>query len=177
MSCLLAVLAYFFVGVFNCFFCFDCRNMDAACGQFGEKTKTSLFQCLHFATSCSSVMQFFSRQAFCNICHIKINTVLEGYHHLFLCHYTEFLKCMVPKCDISSQSKPSFNIKEVTFVAVITYKVKIKDFSIKDDLWLLVDYRTQCSYFNKWSVLAKLIEEVEETLTGKLNMEGWFVYE
>ena len=77
---------------------------------------------------------FFLRQAVCNICHIKINTVLEGYHHLFLCHYTEFLKCMVPKCDISSQSKPSFNIKEVTFVAVITNKVKIKDFSIKDDL-------------------------------------------
>ena len=118
--------------------------MDAACGQFGEKTKTSLFQCLHFATSCSSVMQFFSRQAVCNICHIKINTVLEGYCHLFLCHYTEFQ--MVPKCDIS---KPSFNIKEVTFVAVITHKVKIKDFSIKDDLQLLVNYRTQCSYFNK----------------------------
>ena len=108
--------------------------MDAACGKFGEKTKTSLFQCLHFATSCSSVMQFFSRQAVCNICHIKINTILEGYCHLSSCHYTEFLKCMVPKCDISSQSKPSFYIKEVAFVAVITHKVKIKDFSIKDDL-------------------------------------------
>ena len=128
MSCLFAVLAYFFVGVLNCSF-FDCRNMDAACGKFGEKTKTSLFQCLHFATSCISVMQFFWRQAVCNICHVKINTVLEGYHHLFLCNYTEFLKCMVPKYDISSQSKPSFNIKEVTFVAVITHKVKIKDFS------------------------------------------------
>ena len=99
-----------------------------------KKTNMSLFQCLHFATCCSSVMQFFSRQAVCNICHVKINNLLKGYHHLFLCHYTEFLKCMVPKCDISSQSKPSFNIKEVTFVAVITHKVKIKDFSIKDDL-------------------------------------------
>ena len=99
--------------------------MDAACGQFGEKTKMSLFQYLHFATSCSSVMRFFSRQAVCNICHVEINTVLEGYHHLFLCHYTEFLKCMVPKCDISSQSKPSFNIKEVNFCS--SYHTQSKD--------------------------------------------------
>ena len=133
MSCLFAVLAYFFVGVFNCFF--DCRNMDAACGQFGEKTKTCpYFSAFILLLLAVQLCNFFLRQAVCNICHIKINTVLEGYHHLFLCHYTEFLKCMVPKCDISSQSKPSFNIKEVTFVAVITHKVKIKDFSIKDDL-------------------------------------------
>ena len=151
--------------------------MDAACVQYGEKTKTSLLQCLDFATSCSSVMQFFLRQGICNICNVKSNAVLEGYHHLFSCHYLEFLKCLVPKCDLSIQSNPSFNIKEVTFVAVITHKVKLKDFSIKDDLRLLVAYRTQCSYYNKQPVLAKLIEEVEGTLTGKLNMEGWFVYE
>ena len=108
--------------------------MDTACVQYGEKTKMSLLQCLDFATSCSLVMQFFLRQGICNICNVKSNTVLEGYHHLFLCHYLEFSKCLVPKCDLSIQSNPSFNIKEVTFVAVITHKVKLKDFSIKDDL-------------------------------------------
>ena len=151
--------------------------MDAACVQYGEKTKTSLLQCLDFATSCSSVMQIFSRQGICNICNVKSNTVLEGYCHLFLSHYLEFLKCLLPKCDSSIQFNPSFNIKEVTFVAVITHKVKLKDFSVKDDLRLLVAYRTQCSYYNKQPALAQLIEEVEGTLTGKLNMEGWFVYE
>ena len=133
--------------------------MDAACVQYGEKTKISLLQCLDFATSCSSVMQFVLRQGICNICNVKSNTVLEGYCHLFLCHYSEFLKCLAPKCDLSIQSNPSFNIKEVTFVAVITHKVKLKDISLKDDLQLLVDYRTQCSYYNKQPVLAKLIEE------------------
>ena len=59
----------------------------------------------------------------------------------------------------------------------VTHKVKLKDFSVKDDLQLLVAYRTQCSYYNKQPALAQLIEEVEGTLTGKLNMEGWFVYE
>ena len=151
--------------------------MDAACVQYGEKTKMSLLQCLDFATSCSSVMQIFSRQGICNICNVKGNTVLEGYHHLFSSHYLEFLKCLLPKCDSSIQFNPSFNIKEVTFVAVITHKVKLKDFLVKDDLWLLVAYRTQCSYYNKQLVLAQLIEEVGGTLTGKLNMEDWFVYE
>ena len=125
-------------------------------------------------------MQFsyanFLRQGICNICNVKSNTVLEGYCHLFSSHYLEFLKCLLPKCD-SIQFNPSFNIKEVTFVAVITHKVKLKDFLVKDDLRLLVAYRTQCSYYNKQLVLAQLIEEVEGTLTGKLNMEGWFVYE
>ena len=151
--------------------------MDAACVQYGEKTKTSLLQCLDFATSCSLVMQIFLRQGICNICNVKSNTVLEGYHHLFSSHYLEFLKCLLPKCDSSIQFNPSFNIKEVTFVAVITHKVKLKDFSVKDDLQLLVAYRTQCSYYNKQLVWAQLIEEVEGTLNGKLNMEGWFVYE
>ena len=103
--------------------------MDAACVQYDEKTKMSLLQCHDFATPCSLVMQFFLRQGICNICNVKSNAVLEGYHHLFSCHYLEFLKC-----DLSIQSNPSFNIKEVTFVAVITHKVKLKDFSVKDDL-------------------------------------------
>ena len=113
----------------------NCRNMDAACVQYGEKTKMSLLQCLDFATSWQlGYAVFFWDKASATFVMWKVIAVFEGYRHLFSCHYLEFLKCLVPKCDLSIQSNPSFNIKEVTFVAVITHKVKLKDFSVKDDL-------------------------------------------
>ena len=99
-----------------------------------KKQRCPYYSALILPPHAASFMQFFLRQGVCNICNVKSNAVLEGYCHLFSCHYLEFLKCLVPKCDLSIQSNPSFNIKEVTFVAVITHKVKLKDFSIKDDL-------------------------------------------
>ena len=40
-------------------FFLNCRNMDAACVQYGEKTKTSLLQCLDFAPHAAQLCSFF----------------------------------------------------------------------------------------------------------------------
>ena len=99
-----------------------------------KKQRCPYYSALILPPHAVRLCKFFQDKASATFVNVKGNTVLEGYHHLFSSHYLEFLKCLLPKCDSSIQFNPSFNIKEVTFVAVITHKVKLKDFLVKDDL-------------------------------------------